>query len=110
MAHIGKPIIRKKTISAQLSFSPKSLTKNDKSFESVSPQLIVKNDSLVFAYLCKVYVSNHLKRNCTNYIFGDYSDRNAAFPNVSDDCPIVMDIIHIDDFRIKLYDILNVGF
>ena len=109
MTHIAQPFIWKQPISTFLFVPPNRFSQHDKCFQSIRSQLIVKNNPFIFAYLSKVYISDNLKRNSANNLFCKDLDRKASlFLKVSNYCDIILNIVNINNFRIKFKDVINV--
>jgi hypothetical protein len=110
MAHATQPIIWKQTISTFLFLSPKSLAENNECFQSVCSQLIIKDNSFIFADLSKIDVPNNLKWHRANYLFGNHLNWQASwFLKISYHGNVVLDIVDVNDLWIKSGNIFNVG-
>jgi len=100
VTHVGKPVVRKQPVPALLLQSPKRLTENHERLQCVCSELVVKNHSFVFADVCEVYVSNDLKWNGADHLFGDHLNWGSVLLNVCDHCLVVVDVVDIDDLGV----------
>jgi hypothetical protein len=97
MAHVYKPLIREQSIACHVFRSPEWFFKDNKSFQCISSQLIVKNNSFVFTDVGEINISDNLKWNCTNNLSCEYFKGFSTLLKTSNNDKVIKNIININD-------------